>query len=238
MSRAATAIVVTLLLLIGGGLLYLQSRPPSASAARSTADPSPPSATSSPTSSADPPGGEQSRDADGSESEDPALAELEGFDAQLRWDAADPDEEEASTDDWPEAPQETPSPTISPDGGASLSLGTRLAVEQTASTFAKKFARQSDPAREQEWWNGIEPYFTDQAAEDFLNTDPSQIPYTAVVGPASVRSVLHEGLAVQVDVPTDIGGYVVIVTVDDRQPSGWAVMTIVPQDDDQVWNGA
>ena len=48
------------------------------------------------------------------------------------------------------------------------------------------FARPPGPASEQHWWAKVAPHLTDAAAAAYEGTDPQNVPFTQVTGPASV----------------------------------------------------
>ncbi len=68
------------------------------------------------------------------------------------------------------------------------------------------FARPS--LDETQWWNDLLPLLSQKGAVAYEGTLPSNIPVTAVTGPASILEASTE-YATLVEVPTDAGPYIV-----------------------------
>ena len=82
-----------------------------------------------------------------------------------------------------------------------------------AARFAAAFARPSGRADYRAWWRSVASMMTDSAANDFMGTDPSEVPYTKVTGPITLLGGGdQEAYWLQrVRVPTDAGVYVLQV---------------------------
>lgn len=118
--------------------------------------------------------------------------------------------------DGPEAPaSHTPLPT----GAAVDSSASGVAV-----VFMTLFAR---PTVDQvTWWRDISGYFTPQGAIDYQGTQPYRIPVRKVTGKGRLISTDSPQLA-KVQVPTDIGIYLVVLSRSTDDPS-WKVARIMP----------
>jgi|GEM_PF-5887307 hypothetical protein len=94
-----------------------------------------------------------------------------------------------------------------------MSAADRREVVAFAGRFAAAFARPAGRTDYRAWWRSVAAMMTDDAAADFMGTDPSQVPYTKVTGPISlIGGGDDEAYWLQrVKVPTDAGVYVLQV---------------------------
>lgn len=103
------------------------------------------------------------------------------------------------------------------------------AAVKAAATFMTLFARPAAGTTTTAWWVKVKPLLSAQAAADYAGTDPANVPYTRVTGPAQLAPVGTDtagGLVVFVAVPTDTGRYLVHL-----QPAGsgtWVVTRLTP----------
>ena len=134
-------------------------------------------------------------------------------------------------------PSSSPIPTISPSGPNDVDTevpaplpsptwdqASRGDATATATKVMTTFVdhRQDQAA----WWAELEPMFSPLAAADYTGTDPAQVPAREVSGTAELVEVSSAFLA-QVQVPTDIGAYQVLLSrTGDGQP--WLVERLSP----------
>lgn len=111
--------------------------------------------------------------------------------------------------------QDSTDATISPrddDHARELEL-----YEDAASEFMTAFARPDPGTDPSIWWAGVEPLMADHTAADYAFTDPQQVPFTEVTGPAlSVPTPAPTHLLRQVRVPTDVGTYLIGLETDEH----------------------
>lgn len=89
--------------------------------------------------------------------------------------------------------------------------------EDAAVAFMSAFARPDPGTDPADWWAEVEPLMADRAAGEYALTDPQQVPFTKVTGPArSVPTPAPTHLLRQVRVPTDAGSYLVGMETDER----------------------
>lgn len=88
----------------------------------------------------------------------------------------------------------------------------------------RRFARRDIDA--DTWYNELVPYLTIQAALDYKNTDPANVPPTAVTGEARLTPASSEQVA-RVSVPTNAGVYLVILSRNPDLPD-WRADRIMP----------
>ena len=97
------------------------------------------------------------------------------------------------------------------------------------------FARPPSSVSEQRWWARVAPHLTAAAAAAYAGTDPQNVPFTKVTGPATV--LLSEGpsdpftdassdLVLLARVPTDAGWYRVEMTT---LPQGIRITRAAPE---------
>ena len=75
------------------------------------------------------------------------------------------------------------------------------------------FARAAATVTEQQWWSKVSGHLSEQAVTAYEGTDPQNVPFTAVTGPATiVPSDAPSQLLAIARVPTDSGWYRVEMT--------------------------
>lgn len=84
---------------------------------------------------------------------------------------------------------------------------------------------------EDDWWTALEPLLSDDAAYRFEGTDPTLVPASEVTGDPDVLST--EGWTISVQIPTDVGNYVVDVVQEESDvvPGAWLVNYFHPPQD-------
>lgn len=105
--------------------------------------------------------------------------------------------------------------------------GSRRSATDAAATVMAAFARPDlayDP-----WWAGIGPLLSDRARLDYAYVLPANVPASRVTG---AGSVVDEASAyvTQVEVPTDVGAYSVVLSRRDGE-SPWLAERITPPGD-------
>ncbi len=127
----------------------------------------------------------------------------------------------------PRPPRPLPTRTvpISPDLTASVpamqpqrpARGARAAgYERAATAFLTDFARPPATTTDARWWAKVVPHLSERAVADYLGTDPQQVAFSKLTGPAEV--VPSDGpadLLTAVEVPTDAGLYRVEFETDE-----------------------
>ena len=98
------------------------------------------------------------------------------------------------------------------------------AARAAATAGMAAFARPDLPY--DQWWAGLEPLLSSQAAQAYRPVDPAQIPATEVTGEANLPAWDTPRVA-RVGVPTDAGVYLVIVSRSEADPS-WRVERLSP----------
>ena len=119
----------------------------------------------------------------------------------------------------PGDPEKTRSPAVAPTADVDRTDATATAVQ--AMTL---FARRDVPA--EQWIDELAVYMTPQAAQDYRYVDPANVPPTAITGPGKVIATDSEWLA-RVQVPTDVGAYLVILSRTEEDPT-WRVARFTP----------
>lgn len=112
------------------------------------------------------------------------------------------------------SPTEAATPSVTNPSSATLPAAQQRQVEDFAVRFMKTFARPSRTVNSSTWWNRVAAMLTDDAADDYLGTDPALVPFRKVTGPASLIANHDDsdGFWLQkVAVPTDAGTYTVLV---------------------------
>lgn len=94
-----------------------------------------------------------------------------------------------------------------------MSAAEQREVVAFAGRFASAFARPAGRTDYRAWWRAVAAMMTDEAASDFMGTDPSEVPFTKVTGPITlVDGGDAEAYWLQrVRVPTDAGVFVLQV---------------------------
>lgn len=99
--------------------------------------------------------------------------------------------------------------------------------EQAAVAFLIDFARPTTPLTEEEWWAQVEDHLTDTAAADYNGTDPQQVPFTTITGPAVILpTIAPTDLLIIARVPTDAGYYRVHL---ERDATGIHISQVTPE---------
>ena len=100
-----------------------------------------------------------------------------------------------------------------PSSEDSMSSAEQREVVAFASRFAAAFSRPAGRTDYRAWWRMVAAMMTDDAASDFVGTDPSEVPYTKVTGPITLLAGGDaEAYWLQrVQVPTDAGVFVLQV---------------------------
>ena len=99
--------------------------------------------------------------------------------------------------------------------------------EQAAVAFLTDFARPTTPLTEEEWWAQVKGHLTDTAAADYNGTDPQQVPFTTITGPAVILPTLAPtDLLIIARVPTDAGYYRVHM---ERDTTGIHISQVTPE---------
>ena len=87
------------------------------------------------------------------------------------------------------------------------------AYAKAAEAFMADFARAAATVTEQQWWSKVSGHLSEQAVTAYEGTDPQNVPFTAVTGPATiVPSDAPTQLLAIARVPTDAGWYRVEMT--------------------------
>lgn len=99
--------------------------------------------------------------------------------------------------------------------------------EDVAVRFLEAFARPDTRVTAEEWWARVEPMLTEQGAADYAGTDPRNVPFTRVTGPAQlVPSGAPDELLTVALVPTDAGTFRVEMSTG---PDGVHVALAAPE---------
>ena len=87
------------------------------------------------------------------------------------------------------------------------------AYAKAAEAFMVDFARPAATVTEQQWWTKVSGHLSEQAVTAYEGTDPQNVPFTTVTGPATiVPSDAPSQLLAIARVPTDSGWYRVEMT--------------------------
>ena len=87
------------------------------------------------------------------------------------------------------------------------------AYAKAAEAFMVDFARAAATVTEQQWWTKVSGHLSEQAVTAYEGTDPQNVPFTTVTGPATiVPSDAPSQLLAIARVPTDSGWYRVEMT--------------------------
>lgn len=84
---------------------------------------------------------------------------------------------------------------------------------KAAESFMADFARPATTVSEQQWWAKVVPHLSEQAVTAYEGTDPQNVPFSKVTGPATIvpSDAPSELLAIS-RIPTDAGWYRVEMT--------------------------
>lgn len=119
----------------------------------------------------------------------------------------------------PGDPEKTRTPAVPPTADVDRTDATATAV--TAMTF---FVRRDVSA--DQWISDLATYMTPQAAQDYRTVDPANVEATALTGAAKTIPTDSAWLA-RVQVPTDAGAYLVVLSRTEEDPT-WRVARITP----------
>lgn len=103
----------------------------------------------------------------------------------------------------------------------------RVAVVAAAEAAMTAFARPD--LDEETWWAGIEPLFTDEAAQRYAYVDPANIPVREVIAEGFIIDDASAYVAI-VEVPTDAGRYQLVLNRRNAE-APWLVSRITPVED-------
>lgn len=98
--------------------------------------------------------------------------------------------------------------------------------EQAAVDFLTVFSRPGTDLSPEQWWASVRPLLDEAAVVAYEGTDPANVPFTAVTGPAVIlptEAPAH--LLTIARVPTDAGYYHVEMTTG---PAGIRISRITP----------
>jgi len=100
----------------------------------------------------------------------------------------------------------------------------RTSAETAAQTAMAAFARPSLDYTT--WWSELSPLLTQEGQEAYSYVEPANVPATAVTGPARLVAETSAYVA-NVEVPTDVGTYTLVLTRDDAA-SPWRASRFTP----------
>lgn len=105
------------------------------------------------------------------------------------------------------------------------------AYAKAAEAFMVDFARPAATVTEQQWWSKVSGHLSEQAVTAYGGTDPQNVPFTTVTGPATIvpSDAPHQLLAIA-RVPTDAGWYRVEMTTT---AAGIRITRVTPEDGGQ-----
>jgi hypothetical protein len=129
--------------------------------------------------------------------------------------------------DQPHEPAGTPLPATGTVAAGSAEQSAAWApAAARAVGFMHAFARPPAGVNASAWWARVVSYLSPAAAADYAGTDPANVPFTAVTGPATVVPVeAPTELVIVVRVPTDAGDYLVDI---QTTPTGLWVTRATP----------
>lgn len=107
-----------------------------------------------------------------------------------------------------------------PEAGEASQTDAVAAAERVVTVFARPTLDEA------QWWNELVPLLSQKGAVAYEGTLPSNVPVTAVTGPAAVLPASTE-VAALVEVPTDAGPYIVTL-VRDSADQPWLAERIRP----------
>lgn len=108
--------------------------------------------------------------------------------------------------------------------GPALDDASKASALETATTVMQLFARPDIP--DEQWLQELVPHLTFDAVQMYQYVDPQNVPVREVTGEASITPG-SSGLVARVNVPTDIGGYLVILARDENHPN-WEADRLIP----------
>lgn len=133
----------------------------------------------------------------------------------------------AATPTWYASSTAPPAPPVNPvepegepvDPTAAATPRAELQSKQfsgyakAAESFMADFARPATTVSEQQWWAKVVPHLSEQAVTAYEGTDPQNVPFSKVTGPATIvpSDAPSELLAIS-RIPTDAGWYRVEMT--------------------------
>lgn len=133
----------------------------------------------------------------------------------------------AATPTWYASSTAPPAPPVNPvepegepvDPTAAATPRAELQSKQfsgyakAAESFMADFARPATTVSEQQWWAEVAPHLSVQAVTAYEGTDPQNVPFSKVTGPATIvpSDAPSELLAIS-RIPTDAGWYRVEMT--------------------------
>ncbi len=100
----------------------------------------------------------------------------------------------------------------------------RTGATQAAAAIMTAFARPELPS--EQWWSELAPLLSPGAQEDYYYVDPINVPARAVTGAARVVDETSAFVA-HVEVPTDYGTYLIILSREDAD-APWLGERITP----------
>lgn len=100
----------------------------------------------------------------------------------------------------------------------------RTAAVTAAETVMAAFARPDLP--EDAWWAAVQPLLAVEAARDYAYVDPTSVPASEVTGPGTLVQDSSAHLA-GVEVPTDVGPYLVLLSRADAT-APWLAQRLTP----------
>jgi hypothetical protein len=106
----------------------------------------------------------------------------------------------------------------------------RQAATRVAGRVMRAFARPDASAAS--WWAQLEPLLSPAARTAYAGTDPANVPASAVAGPAVLLtdtdgSDAESPWLARVEVPTDVGAYVVLLSRSE-QDAPWLAERLTP----------
>ena len=118
---------------------------------------------------------------------------------------------------------------VEPQPVPSWDPASREAAVVAAQTAMTTFAQPS--LDHDTWWAALSPLLTQQAQQDYAFVDPVNVPASAVTGPGVLRDDTSAYVAT-VEVPTDAGTYVLILTRTDAT-APWLASRFTPPEEDR-----
>ncbi|MFC3690350.1 hypothetical protein [Aquipuribacter hungaricus] len=141
-------------------------------------------------------------------------------------DQAPPDEGSPGTLTQPLVDQEPLDDMVdaTPDAVPVWDEQARADAAAAAATAVTAYAADLDP---DSWWRGLAPLLTPTGQTAYAEADPRNVPAGALTGPPVVPTDTPSTFLVQVDVPTDVGPYgVLLARTAAGQP--WLVERFLP----------
>lgn len=122
--------------------------------------------------------------------------------------------------------------TVAPSPASALvwNAKSQAAAVTVATTVMDRFARPT-PTAVKQWWPNLRPLLTVKAQADYEWVDPLNVPVTSVSAPARTDAASKASVA-RVNVPTNAGVYLVVLTRTDAAPQ-WLADRILPPGEGQ-----